>query len=135
MCNSNYNPLQFQNDALLWIKKFLTKSQSSPLQNNFIEGLYNASDVTPYMHVLVYHVYEFMNIHQKFGLKSFSCSPVEKKNHIHINKFFTKTFKDGGNSNRKSAIYEIMASENRQIYFLINSVPSAITKPTRITIK
>ncbi|CAJ0829886.1 7835_t:CDS:2, partial [Entrophospora sp. SA101] len=27
MCNSNYNPLLFQNDASLWIKKFLTKSQ------------------------------------------------------------------------------------------------------------
>jgi hypothetical protein len=135
MCDPIYNPLQFQNDALLWLKKFLTKSQGNPLQNNFIEGLYNASDITPYIHVLVYHVCEFMSLHQIFGLKSFSCSPVEKKNHMHINKFFNKTFKDGGNSNRKSAIYEIMESENRQIYYLINNIPSAIAKPTRITIK
>jgi hypothetical protein len=97
--------------------------------------LYSASDVTPYIHVLVYHVYEFMSIHQRFGLKSFSCSPVEKKNHMHINKFFNKTFKDGGNSNRRSAIYEIMESENRLIYYLINNVPSATARPTRIIIK
>lgn len=135
MCDSNYSPLQFQNDALLWVEKFLTKSQGNPLQSNFIEGLYNASDVTPYMHVLVYHVHEFMSIHQKFGLKSFSCSPVEKKNHMQINKFFNKTLKDGGNSNRKPAIYEIMESENRQVYYLINNVPSATTKPTKVTIK
>jgi hypothetical protein len=54
---------------------------------------------------------------------------------MQINKFFNKTLKDGGNSNRKPAIYEIMESENRQVYYLINNVPSATTKPTKVTIK
>ncbi|GET54240.1 hypothetical protein GLOIN_2v1799695 [Rhizophagus irregularis DAOM 181602=DAOM 197198] len=51
-------------------------------------GLYRPKDVTPYMHVLVHHLPEFMEQHQKFGLSAFSCAFVEKKNHDQVSAFF-----------------------------------------------
>jgi len=63
------------------------------------EGLYQPSDITPYIHVLVYHVPEFVKIHKEFGLSSFTCSAVEKKNHQQSTFFFRQTLKDGGNPN------------------------------------
>jgi hypothetical protein len=58
---------------------FLTPSEGIPNTQGFRKGLYKPNDITPYIHVLVYHISEFMAIHQKWGLKSFSCSAVEKK--------------------------------------------------------
>src|SRR4051812_44603047 len=81
-------------------------------------GLYRPKDVTPYMHVLVHHLPEFMEQHQKFGLNAFSCAPVEKKNYDQVSAFFRKTMKDGGKgAERKSAIFEILYYENRSMYF------------------
>ncbi|GES79267.1 hypothetical protein GLOIN_2v1792490 [Rhizophagus clarus] len=79
---------------------------------------YQAGDITPYMHVLVYHVPEMMRIHHNFGLAAFSCSAVEKKNHQQVSHFFKKTTKDGGiGKGRKSAIVNILEYENRVLYF------------------
>ncbi|GES86600.1 hypothetical protein GLOIN_2v1784240 [Rhizophagus clarus] len=61
----NYDPQQFQFKAEDWLELF--------------KGLYMPSDVTPYMHVLVYHISKFMEKHKQFGVKAFSCAPVEKK--------------------------------------------------------
>jgi len=63
--------------------------------------------VTPYIHVLVHHMYEFMTIHNNYGVEAFTCSPVEKKNHMQISKYFRKTLKDGGKV-RKKAVIEIL---------------------------
>ncbi|GBC07443.1 hypothetical protein RclHR1_07480003 [Rhizophagus clarus] len=66
--------IQFSNDARAWLHQFLDSS------------FYQTSDITPYMHVLVYHIPEMMHIHRRFGLAAFSCSAVEKKT---ISKFLT----------------------------------------------
>ena len=85
---------QFSDDACAWLRQFL--------DSNYF---YQASDITPYMHVLVYHIPEMMRIHHHFGLAAFSCSAVEKKNHQQVSYFFKKTTKDGGTGKgRKSAI-------------------------------
>ena len=77
---------------------FLTPSQGNP--NNpktFTRGLYLPSQVTPYIHALVYHGWEFLEKHKRWGLKAFSCSAVEKKNHNQVLTFFCKTLKNGEN--------------------------------------
>jgi hypothetical protein len=53
-----------------------------------MKGLYNPSDITPYMHVFVCHMHEFIEKHRQWGVAAFSCAPVEKKNHQHISHFF-----------------------------------------------
>jgi len=62
-----------------------------------IEGLYLPSDITPYIHVLIYHVADMIRNHRNWGLKAFSYAAVEKKNHQHVSYFFRKTLKDGNN--------------------------------------
>ena len=65
--------IQFSNDANAWLHQFL----------NF-NSFYQACDITPYMHVLVYHIPEMMHIYCYFGLTAFFCLAVKKKI---INKF------------------------------------------------
>ena len=124
--NSNTDPKVFKNNARMWLKMFLTPSTGSPNSNNFVQGLYRPNDLTPYIHVLVFHIYELMEKHKKWGLKTFSCAAVENKNHQQISQFFRKTLKDGGKgSNRKSAIIQLLEFENRKLYYINNSqVPS-----------
>ena len=99
-------------------------------------GLYRPKDVTPYMHILVNHLPEFMEQHQKFGLGAFSCSPVEKKNHDQVSAFFRKTMKDGGKGvERKSAIFEILHYENRLLYFAQKGTIDKYSKPQHIHVK
>jgi len=85
--------------------------------------------------VLVYHISEFMRIHQKWGLKSFSCSGVEKKNHEQVSYFFRKTMKDGGKKSKSSAIIEILQHENRTLFYNHNNIPLNYQKPQKIHIK
>jgi hypothetical protein len=51
------------------------------LETNTIleQELYRSLDITPYIHILVSHVWEFMLIHKRWGLNAFSCSAIEKK--------------------------------------------------------
>ncbi|PKK66070.1 hypothetical protein RhiirC2_853147 [Rhizophagus irregularis] len=66
-----------------------------PLQNWLVRGMYQIQDVTPYIHVLVNQVAEFIEIHHEFGLTAFSCSAMEKKNHMQVCLYFQNTLKDG----------------------------------------
>jgi len=77
--NEYTDPTEFQSTAKAWLSYFLTPSIGDPNDVGFIKGLYRPADITPYMHVLVWHVSEFMEKHYKWGIKSFSCSSVEKK--------------------------------------------------------
>lgn len=130
------NPTQFANQAKQWLDLFLTPSQGEPNTITFKMGLYRPKDVTPYMHVLIHHLPEFMERHQQFGLSAFSCTPVEKKNHEHISSFFRKTMKDGGKgAERKSAIFEILHYENRLMYFTQKNTVDKYPKPQHIHIK
>ncbi|CAB4407414.1 unnamed protein product [Rhizophagus irregularis] len=77
----NTDPKMFKKDAKMWLKIFLTPSTEILNSDNFVQSLYRSNDVTPYMHILVFHIHEFIEKHKKWGLKSFSCAPVENKNH------------------------------------------------------
>lgn len=126
--DSNTDPEQLKIQALDWLSLFLTPSQGDP--NNlktFVQGLYLPSQVTPYIHALVYHGWELLEKHKRWGLKAFSCSAVEKKNHNQVSTFFRKTLKNGGNPlKRKSAIQEIIEYENRTLYYIYNPLPESI---------
>ncbi|CAJ0866709.1 14325_t:CDS:2 [Entrophospora sp. SA101] len=134
--NKNTNPAKLKQQSLEWLSLFLTPSQGNPSSpKTFIQGLYMPSQVTPYMHALVYHGWELLEKHQRWGLKAFSCSAVEKKNHNQVSTFFRKTLKNGGNlSKRKSAIQEIIEYENRTHYYTYNTLPES-PKIKRVHIK
>ena len=101
--------VQFSNDARAWLHQFLD-----------FNYFYQVSDITPYIHVLVYYIPEMMHIHHHFGLAAFLCSAVEKKNHQQVSYFFKKTTKDGGTGKgRKSTIVDILEHEIG-FYILIN---------------
>ena len=125
--NKNTDPLELKCQALEWLSLFLTPSQGDPTNpRTFVQGLYMPNQVTPYIHALVYHGWELLEKHQKWGLGAFSCSAVEKKNHNQVSTFFRKTLKNGGNPlKRKSAIQEIIEYENRTLYFTYNSLPKS----------
>ncbi len=136
MKSQKTNSIQFANQAKQWLDLFLTPSQGEPNTINFKMGLYRPKDVTPYMHVLIHHLPEFMEQHQKFGFGAFSCAPVEKKNHDQVSSFFRKTMKDGGKGvERKSAIFEILHYENRSMYFAQKGTIDKYSKPQNIRIK
>ncbi|CAH1769552.1 16493_t:CDS:2, partial [Entrophospora sp. SA101] len=59
------NPTQFSNQAKQWLDLFLTPSQGEPNTTIFKMGLYHPKDVTPYIHVLIHHLPEFMEQHQQ----------------------------------------------------------------------
>ncbi|CAG8744687.1 29252_t:CDS:1, partial [Gigaspora margarita] len=40
------------------------------------------ANTTSYMHVLIYHVHELIDIHYEFGIDIFNCSAIKKKNHL-----------------------------------------------------
>ncbi|GBC15230.2 hypothetical protein GLOIN_2v1763508 [Rhizophagus irregularis DAOM 181602=DAOM 197198] len=54
--DSKTDATQFSNDACAWLYQFLD-----------FNYLYQASDIIPYMHILVYHISEMMRIHYNFG--------------------------------------------------------------------
>lgn len=125
----------FRREAQAWLDSFLAPSIGHPNKSGFVRGMYRIQDITPYMHVLVNHVSEFIDIHRAFGLTAFSCSAVEKKNHMQICLYFQNTLKDGGRENsRKSAILEILEHENRQLYFSLNDTPNFFNKPKSYSI-
>jgi len=134
LTDSKTDPIFLKNKAKLWLNKFLTPSINDPCKKNYIKGLYTNNDVTPYIHVLVHHIHEFMTIHHNFGIKAFTCSPVEKKNHIQISKYFRKTLKDGGKM-RGKAVIEILEHENHTLYYnKYNEIPTINKSVKKINI-
>ncbi|GES94039.1 hypothetical protein GLOIN_2v1482032 [Rhizophagus clarus] len=117
--NDNTNPDDFEKSAKEWLVLFLLPSKGNWIVGEeIISGLYLPSEITPYIHVLVYHVADMMRNNKKWGLKAFSCAAVEKKNHQHVSYFFRKTLKDGGVcKNGTSSIKELLYYENRVLYY------------------
>ena len=65
---------------------------------------------------------DMMRKHRNWGLKSFSYSAVEKKNHQQVSYFFRKTLKDEGKcKDGRSLIKELLYHENRTLYFTYNN--------------
>ncbi|GES99712.1 hypothetical protein GLOIN_2v1768393 [Rhizophagus clarus] len=131
------NAEDFKNDAKNWLTLFLTPSEGIPNTQEFKKGLYQPDNITPYIHVLVYHISKFMTIHHKWGLKAFSCSGIEKKNHEQVSYFFRKTMKDGGGKKKSqsSAIVEILQHENQTLFYNHNNIPLNCQNPKTIHIK
>jgi hypothetical protein len=92
------------------------------------------SDITPYMHILVCHISEFMERHKQFGIKSFSYAAVEKKNHQQVTHFFRQTMKNWG-KNKKSAIIDILEYESSVLFYLFDNVETSTQKPKKISLK
>ena len=130
------DPQHFRLKAKAWYELFLKKTVVDSETNTIlVQGLYRSSDLTPYIYVLVSHVWEFMLKHQRWGLNAFSCSAVEKKNHDHVCYFFRKSLKNGGKFQHKtSAIREILEHENRLFFYTQNDVPFLYSKPQHIHI-
>jgi len=105
-----------------------------PNSTRIEKGLYVPSAITPYMHVLINHIPEFMEKHQQWGVQSFSCAAVEKKNHQHVSHFFRQTLKDGGNSEGKSAIVDILEHENRILFYMFDDTATSTQKPKKVRI-
>ena len=134
--NQETDPLQFKKDALSWLNLFLTPSQGTSTDpNNATNGLYLPSNVTPYMHIFVYHGWELMQKHQRWGIKAFSCAAVEHKNHDQSSLYFRKTFKNGGNSSHcKAAVVEILEYENRTLYYSYNNIQPSFSQNKKLRI-
>ncbi|XP_048575757.1 uncharacterized protein LOC116617653 isoform X2 [Nematostella vectensis] len=74
-------------------------------------------DVIPYIHVLVYHVPQFLEIHGT--IHQFNCQTVEKKNHMQNKTFHRGSQKGGKNSNYT---VQIMERENRKLFSRENNL-------------
>ncbi|PKY35171.1 hypothetical protein RhiirB3_455622, partial [Rhizophagus irregularis] len=100
------NPHYFRLKAKEWYELFLKKTVVNPETNIIlVQGLYRSLDLTPYIHILVSHIWEFMLKHQRWGLNSFSCT-----------------------------IREIMEHENRLFFYTQNNIPLSYPKPQYIHI-
>jgi len=58
----------FAGQAKKWLDLFLTPHEGEPNTISFKKGLYHSKDVTPYIHVLINHIPEFMARHRNFGI-------------------------------------------------------------------
>ena len=77
-----------------------------------------------------------MAIHWTFGLRSFSCSAVEGKNHNHVLLFFRYILKDDGKGiDQKSAIWNILEFENRTLYFFTHLLQNTLNHPKKLRVK
>src|SRR5260364_77086 len=78
--------------------KFITQNLLLLLGNpnspqTFIKGLYRPNDITPYIHTLVYHIPEFLNIHSNFGIHGFFLFCRGKKKLPTYYTLFSEVFK------------------------------------------
>ena len=78
--NNTTDPGQLKIQALDWLSLFLKPSQGDPNDpRTFIQGLYLPSHVTPYIHALVYHGWNFWRNIKDGGLKHFPVPLWKKK--------------------------------------------------------
>jgi len=101
-----------------WKSRYLTPSSGRPHDDDYIRGLYLASDLTPYIHALCAHLPGMLAMCVKEGLSLgwFSASAQEKKNHLQVHFFFDKTFKGG--LRKAEAEKATMEAEGRRILFI-----------------
>jgi len=76
---------EFERDVKNWIRLFCRPTifqQKQIIQ----EGIYHATDITPYMHFFVQHISQFMHDLKQCGLslRYFTTSSLEKKNHEQV---------------------------------------------------
>ncbi|CAB4446428.1 unnamed protein product [Rhizophagus irregularis] len=64
---NDYNAQQFKFESEDWLELFLTSDRAIPNSTRIEKGLYKPSAITPYIHVLVYHMAEFMEKHSRWS--------------------------------------------------------------------
>jgi len=110
----------FQSRAKAWVAKLTEPSRGDPKSPSFVLGMCDTKCITPYIHCLAHHMAEFLDLCTsiKTPLLFFSSEPVEKKNHLHVQLFYSKTRMDGVNAfQTKTSVEEILEIENRELYF------------------
>ena len=110
---SDQEILKFKLAAKSWVNGLTAPSTGDHASATFQRGMYPGC-VTPYIHALVYHVPEMLERCREMGipLRWMSAEPVEGKNHIHVDRFFASTHRDGGWPG-DSAEVELMDIERR----------------------
>ena len=86
--------------------------------------VYRAADVTPYIHALMNHVHEFMNLHG--SILPFTQQVLEKYNDIVTKSYFRSTNHQG-----EKALLQVMQRQNRMNFMSDNGV--SIQKRNDIT--
>lgn len=102
--------------------------------------------MTPYLHALIDHLPEMMDhvVNHSLELAWFSASAQEKKNHLQVSYYHSKTFRGGLDSAEVER--SIMMDEGRRLLFiqkhqtelLKDFDPSKlllVSKPTKINVK
>ena len=76
---NSVNTDELQKDTLTWFGTFLS--------------VYSHEDVTPYIHVFVYHLFEFQKINETISTKinKFNLEGLEKKNDIVTCQYYRST--------------------------------------------
>ncbi|RHZ86034.1 hypothetical protein Glove_56g2 [Diversispora epigaea] len=116
MKDFNTDAKMFPNNTYAWLHQFLNSD------------FYQASDITPYIHVLVYHIPEMIKIHNHLVWQHFLVQQLKKKSSTN----------GGGGKNgkgRKSAILDILEHENRMLYFYNCNEIESIHLPKRLRIQ
>ena len=134
-CYSPPDTQAFQRRAKVWVAKLTEPSQGDPKSPDFVLGMCDRKSITPYIHCFTQHMAEFLDrcTSIKTPLRFFSSEPVEKKNHIHVQLFYSKTRMDGINKfQTKTSVEEILEIENRDLYFNFEYAPGP-TKKVRKT--
>jgi hypothetical protein len=105
----------YKADAKAWVRdQFLESPKGkNPRKQEYKLPMLQKENVTPYMHVFVYHIPEYLQIcaEWKIPLSFFSCQSLEKKNHAQVRLYFAKT-KKGGGKLYCSPVREILEIEN-----------------------
>jgi hypothetical protein len=76
-----WNHVKFREKALAFAKHFTKAPRDGMSRAHDVEAMYSSSDVTPYLHAMVWHWPQLMQEHG-LPIASFSCSGLEKKNHM-----------------------------------------------------
>lgn len=76
----------FEQAAKSWILKFCEPTIGKSNSANQKRGMFNPTDITPYMHIFTCHIPQFLRIlkNKNLQFKHFSTSSLEKKNHMHV---------------------------------------------------
>jgi hypothetical protein len=83
---TNLDINSFEINVKNWVKLFCEPTIGKSNSINQKKGMFNPTDITPYIHIFVFHIPEFLRRLQDKGLniRQFSTSSIEKKNHLHV---------------------------------------------------
>ena len=90
------NLQELKDDLFIWLGRYLYIN----------EKVRSSSTLTPYIHILVYHIPELLRI--SGNLRQFNCESLEK-----LNEFTTKYFQSSTNKQNKIYIRQLISKRQR----------------------